>query len=69
MALEWDELAYGKGEFSWVYDKENVEIELRTGEKLRVYVRAVGRYWILAEDGRGRIVINKNAIAYIRPIK
>lgn len=59
----------GDGDFNWVYEREAVEIELRSGEKLRVYVKGVGRNWILAEDGRDKIVINKNAIAYIRVIR
>ena len=56
-------------EFSWVYDNEYVEVVLRDGERLRVYVRGVGRYWILAEDGSNKIVINKAAIAYIKRLR
>ena len=69
MCIDLEELSYPVGEYSWVYDKETVEIELRSGEKLRVYVRSVGRNWILAEDERGQIVINKSAIAYIRRLR
>ena len=57
------------GEFANLYENAYVELALKSGDRFRVYVRSVGRDWVLVDDGTYKLIINKTAIAYIKIIR